>query len=338
MWSEGIETQVLPFLEAQREQKVFNFGVLGFLSPQKDFLLWKVGDDFDVDAVFDLASLTKCAPTSTLALQQIVAGKLKVDDAVQKWLPELRMSHAEQIKVWHLLTHTLDYRLPMSSLKDLSPVEILDVLFGYEFNLAPGLEFNYGNPASVLLGLLLERLLDDSLSALADLHIFSPLQMDSSTYEPLAKISPHRIVLTERCPWRQKDLRGIVHDESAYALQRPVGSAGVFACATDLLKLLRYYLWENPPLLALVSRNELSHLGGQGTTLGWELSNPRFMGTNVGPQTFGKTGFTGMSMVAEPLKNIGVVWLCDFTWPQREKSVERIFALRRSLHEKIWDI
>lgn len=336
MWSDYISAQVVPILEDFRAQGVFNFGVLGFLTPAGERLLWKVGSGFATDAVFDLASLTKCAPTATLALQHLVAGDLHLSDSVQKWLPELRMSAASEITVWHLLTHTLDYRLPMSTLKDLPSAQILDKLYGYEFNLAPGAAFNYGNPASVLLGILLERLNQTSLAELGAQRVFAPLGMAHTTFLPLEHgIPAERIVPTERCTWRGRALRGEVHDESAFALGQPVGSAGVFGTAGDLLRLLQHYLSE-PALLALASGNQLSHLGGQGTALGWELSNPRFMGNNVGPQSFGKTGFTGMSMIADPERRVGVVWLCDFTWPQREKSVERIFALRRSVHEKIW--
>ena len=57
------------------------------------------------------------------------------------------------------------------------------------------------------------------------------------------------------------------------------------------------------------------------------------MGTKVSPHTFGKTGFTGASIVADPEKGASVVLLSNFTYPHREANADRIHAFRATLSD-----
>ena len=57
--------------------------------------------------IFRLSSLTK-AITSVVAMQLIQDGKMKLDDPVSKYLPDL--TRAKDVKVRQLLSHTSGYR------------------------------------------------------------------------------------------------------------------------------------------------------------------------------------------------------------------------------------
>ena len=89
----------------------------------------------------------------------------------------------------------------------------------------------------------------------------------------------------------------------------------------------------------MVSRNAFlkpearaySSAAGACTALGWELAQGKFMGSRVSPRTFGKTGFTGASIVADAIAGAAAVLLCDFTYPHREPSADRIHAFRATL-------
>ena len=294
------------------------------------------------DTIFDIASLTKVVPTATLALKRILAGTLDPDQPVIGILPELATPFREKVLVRHLLTHTLDYRFPMSSLKDLPAAHVLERILTHPFTAEPGTLFNYGNAASVVLGLVLQRLGNASLQELGQREFFAPLGMVNSGWNLRERFAPERFAPTEDCPWRGRVLRGEVHDESAFAMQAlgPAGSAGMFSTVPDLLRFIDMLLgdgvWQGQRLmpagfLDLVTRNAIGHLQGQCTGLGWELANRRFMGEVAGPRTFGKTGFTGCSLTIDPDRNAGLVLLSNFTWPRREPTVERIFAFRRRL-------
>lgn len=351
-------------LEAAARRGVFSKAVAGFILPDGSKKILTL--DTAEDTVFDIASLTKVCPTSTLALRHILEGDLNVDDKVIDYIPELQTNYRNDVRVFHLLTHSLDYRVPMKTLRELPPEKILDALYSYQFAAPPGDDFNYGNPASVLLGIILNRLTGLSLQEQGRTKIFEPLKMNRSGWHPLTrdfnKIPKEEICPTEICAFRGREIQGEVHDESAWVLQKlfPVGSAGMFSTVPDLLKFVQMILndgvilesasdMEAAPvsrritpagLLDLVSTNAFTSLAYKNcgaaaknacTALGFELNVPKFMGTQISPRAFGKTGFTGASMVADPDKGAAVILLSNFTYPHREPSADRINEFRATL-------
>lgn len=336
------------------EAKVFSGCVLGVILPDGTRSIlpfgtvdYEGGVPMDSTRVFDIASVTKSVPVGTLALKRVLEQKLDLQMPVMDVLPEWNTTFREQVRVWHLLTHSLDYRFPMSSLKELSPAAILERLLNHNFREEPGSSFSYGNAASLLLGVLLERMSGDSLDDMAYRELFAPLEMKDTGWNPLTRVAPSRIMPTEICPWRARTIQGEVHDESAFAMGHPVGSAGVFSTVPDLLQFLSMMLADGvfhgkrllpPGVLQMVTTNALPHVQGQGTALGWELANRRFMGEVASPRSFGKTGFTGASVVCDPDRNMAVALLTNFTWPKREASVERIYEIRRRLHDALFSI
>ena len=119
----------------------------------------------------------------------------------------------------------------------------------------------------------------------------------------------------------------------------------MFSCVPDLLKFVKMVLNDGRAadengntvqvapagILDMVSRNAFDEKVGACTALGWELAQSKFMGSHVSPHTFGKTGFTGASIVADPVAGAAAVLLSDFTYPHREPSADRIHAFRATL-------
>ena len=343
------ESNIERLLEQAESAGVFHKAVAGFILPDGSTRL--VAFNTPENTVFDIASLTKVCPTSTLALCYILEGKLHLDDRVIDYIPELQTNYREDIRIFHLLTHSLDYRVPMKTLRTLPPEGILNALFTYQFEKAPGADFNYGNPASVLLGIILQRIAGKDLQQQGRERFFEPLGMTRSGWDPLTRewnrIPVEEIAPTEICSFRGREIRGEIHDESAWVLRKlyPVGSAGMFSCVPDLLKFVKMVLndglGENAGgepvrvapagILEMVSNNAFDKTVGACTALGWELAQSKFMGSRVSPRTFGKTGFTGASIVADAIAGAAAVLLCDFTYPHREPNADRIHAFRAAL-------
>lgn len=351
MDTEYLQTQIRDISGSGISEGVFSGCVVGVLFPDGRDQVFSFGDDgcglpMHPDRVFDIASVTKSIPVGTLALKWILEGILDPQMPIYEILAEYRNNYRMDVKVWHLLTHSLDYRFPMSSLKELPPSAIWERLMTHSFQEAPGTSFSYGNAASVILGVLLERISGKDLETLAQDSFFAPLGMNATGWNPLSRHPCGQIVPTELCSWRNRQIRGEVHDESAFAMGRPVGSAGVFSTVPDLLRFLAMLQKDGvsregvrvtaPGLSQMLACNALAHLSGQGTALGWELNNRRFMGEVASVRTFGKTGFTGASVVFDPDRQLGVILLTNFTWPQREPTVERIYAIRRRLHDALF--
>lgn len=335
------------------EDGVFSKAVAGFILPDGSTRVMPFNTP--EDTVFDIASLTKVCPTSTLALCYILEGKLSPETKVADYIPELKTNYRDDIRLWHLLTHSLDYRVPMKTLRTLPPEGILDALFTYQFDAAPGTIFNYGNPASVLLGMILSRIAGKDLHTLGRERFFEPLGMNRSGWDPLTRsqnaIPKEEISPTEICSFRNREIQGEIHDESAWVLRQlfPVGSAGMFSTVPDLLKFVKMVLNDGfdaasnkriapAGILDLVSHNALPSSVPEKTALGWELAASKFMGTRISPRAFGKTGFTGASIVADPEKNATVVLLSNFTYPHREANADRIHAFRASLADAFFEM
>ncbi|MCL2101480.1 MAG: beta-lactamase family protein [Fibromonadales bacterium] len=286
------------------------------------------------DSIFDCASLTKSMPTSYLALRAIENNLLSLETPVAEILADFQNGEA---KIFHLLTHSLDYRFPMSSLKDLPPLEIWKRICAHKFEIPPGQLFSYGNANSILLGKVLESIYKMPLDKLAKEKVFEPLKMQNTGWRPLEWTSADRIIPTEICPWRGRELKGETHDESAWKLEqefKAVGSAGIFSTAADILTFLEHIL-ESKFLIEKLTKNALEK-SGNCTALGFELNNPKFMGKiERGEAIFGKTGFTGTSFICKPKDKLCFVLLSNCTYPRRKPNANRINEFRARVNYRI---
>jgi CubicO group peptidase (beta-lactamase class C family) len=291
------------------------------------------------DSIYDVASLTKVLPVSCCALKLIEQGRLAPDDLLISFVPEFTGSYREQITVHHLLTHTLDSTLRLSMCKDDRPEELLGKILDMQLRLAPGTSFNYSNATSILLGLVLESCTGKTLDVMGEEYFFKPLGMISTGFNPLTFAQLEKIVPTEIDPWRGGPVVGKVHDESAWRLlPKVVGSAGLFSTITDMTcfvsKLLKSFNSDNgiftQRITSQIVKNQLNSTIGQCTGLGWELNQASFMGRFRTASTFGKTGFTGCSIVVDPSKSRAGVLLSNHIFPKRRESREQINSVRNA--------
>lgn len=296
------------------------------------------------NTIFDVASVTKTIPTSTLALMAYYSGLIELDTPIADLVP-LRGTYAEQVRFKHLLTQTLAYTIPLSSLRFLTPHELLDEILSFDFPVTPGVSFNYCNATSIVLGLVVEKLYGQCLDHLAAELLFTPLEMRRTYFKPPGEVITD-IVPTEIDTWRGREIRGEVHDESAFRLQEMItpGSAGLFSTVPDILNFLTMMLhdgWYNnrrilpEGVLETVSENQLEGLGLYGG-LGWELNQRRYTGTFASERTIGKTGFTGSVIMIDVEKEVGLTLVTNFTYPRRKSDPTRINSLRSAVADEVF--
>ncbi|MFW6181564.1 MAG: serine hydrolase domain-containing protein, partial [Spirochaetota bacterium] len=294
-------------------------------------------------SVFDVASITKSVPTSCLALHLVETGGLRLDDQARRYLPELAPSW-DGVLVRHLLTQTLGFGFRLSAYRDRGPDEILDAIFTARFTFPPGAGFGYCNATSIVLGMIVERTAGIPLDELAERVLFTPLGMGRTSFHPLRRFSPGEIVPTE-LDGCGGEIRGVVHDESARVLSGRMvpGSAGLFSTAPDLLRFSLMLLNGgrlgdaavfSGRTVAVMHTNQIGAIDGF-TGMGWELNQPRFMGP-CSEEAFGKTGFTGCSLVCDPRRGLGLVLLSNYTWPRRKPDRAAINRVRRRLADILY--
>jgi len=253
------------------------------------------------DTIYDMASVTKSIPVASLILTFIGDGKMQLADTVKKYIPELQNDYGATIG------DLLRYRVSgarLSQLQYRTFAEVRTHILETGFSGPPG-DFSYTNLPAFLLGMILERVGEGILPALADHYFFRPLDMRDTTFFPhdIARVTPTEIV-------DGVEVRGVVHDESARKFshaRRVAGHAGLFSTAPDMLNFLE----------ALLTGDFPDVTAGAKSGLGWQLDQPWFMGEHCREHTFGKTGFTGTSVVCDPDKDIAFVILSNRTYPQR---------------------
>ncbi len=275
------------------------------------------------DMVYDLASVTKSVPVSSLILKLNQEGALTLKDMVRTWIPELQNDHAATIE------DLLKYRVHgerMATLAHLTPKEITARIFETGISL-PGAS-QYSNLPAFLLGIILERATGKSIDVLAREAFFDPLNM-RSTFFGIAGVQPDvSISIAPTETEESGDVQGIVHDESARVFARAgraVGHAGLFSNASDMATFLEALLAGSFPYIV-----KGAHKG-----LGWELNHGAFMGTKFGPRTFGKTGFTGTSILCDTDRGVGLVILSNRTYPTRPEDNRSINAFRAAVADRV---
>lgn len=309
---------VVGVVNARGERTVLPYGSLAYADSQK----------VAPETIYDVASVTKSIPLASIVPSFIAEEKLALSDLVRTYIPELRNDHAATIE--DLLLYRVQ-GLRMSELAEYSSKDIVHCVFQAGFTALPG-ESHYSNLPAFLLGIILERISGKTLDVLAQERIFTPLEMKRTTFFPSRDFNDSDIAPTEMD--QAVEIRGIVHDESARIFAREgkaVGHAGLFSTVPDLLVFLRNLLQGNYPDI----------VGRAQKGLGWQLNEGYFMGRRFGPRTFGKTGFTGTSIVCDTDRGIAVVILANRTYPVRSADAASLSSpiniFRRDIADIVFD-
>jgi len=268
-----------------------------------------------VDTPFDLASLTKLF-TAVAAMQQIERGTLGIDARVGAYLPDFRAAARYDITVRQLLTHTSGLRpeLPLYDCAD--DTERLAMLRA-EAPVGEAGTYLYSDLNLLLLQFVLERVSARTLDVLVHDGITRPLGMTSTDFGPCPGAAATE---DQRRPWAKADrgmLRGVVHDENAWALGGVAGHAGLFSTGRDLAVFCRTLLAGGSYGPARILGADFVELLLTPPGLGFEVDQAWFMGELAGRGAVGHTGFTGTSLVLDPATDTFLVLLANTVHPRR---------------------
>jgi serine-type D-Ala-D-Ala carboxypeptidase len=278
----------------------------------------------DVHTIFDIASLTKLF-TSIAVLQLAEDGHIRLTDPVAKYVPEFASGGKETITVEQLLTHTSGLQAKIELWK-LPPQQRIPAVVQAIPEHPPGTAYTYSDLNMITLGVLVERVSGEPLDQVVQDRITGPLGMTDTGFRPPQE-KRDRIAATEfeTDPPRGM-VRGEVHDENAWSLGGVAGQAGMFSTADDLAVLGQALLDGGAYRGARILRPETVHemltnhttaFPGNAHGWGFELDRPKYMAGLSGPHTAGHTGFTGTSLVIDPVSHSIVVLLTNTVHPTR---------------------
>jgi CubicO group peptidase (beta-lactamase class C family) len=296
------------------------------------------------DALFWIASMNK--PITSTALMMLVdEGKVKLDDPVEKYLPEFKgqlrlvdksgdlvvlKKPAKPITVRNILSHTaglvgrspLEGRLDSVSLKDgaisygLSPLVF-----------EPGSKYEYCNPGINTAGRIIEVASGRPYEKFLQERLLDPLGMKDTTFWPTEE-QLKRLAKSYKPGPDKKGLDEIEITQLTYPLtdrkRHPYPAGGLFSTAEDLGTFCRMilnggkldgkrYLSENAVREMTSTQTGDLLNGGKGENgygLGWSTSN-KSKGEN-GPVISGPCGHGGAyatNMSIDPARKLVTVWM-----------------------------
>lgn len=299
-----------------------------------------VAEPMTPDTIFDLASLTKVVATAPSVMRLVEEGRLRLTDRVATFIPEFARYGKGGITIRHLLTHTsglrpdLDLALEFSGAQEAIRRATEEVLVAQ-----PGERVIYSDINFFLLGEIVARVSGMGLDEFARRHLFGPLGMDETFFNPPEAVRG-RIAPTEACrplAWPcggpgATMLRGVVHDPTARRMGGVAGHAGLFSTAHDLTTFCRMLLGggavDGRRVLAPLSVARMTspatppHLG-ELRGLGWDIDSAYSAnrGDLLPLGSYGHTGFTGTSIWIDPRTELFVIFLSNRVHPDGRGDV-----------------
>jgi len=299
--------------------------------------------------VFDLASLTKPLATTLAVLTLMEHAQLRLDHTLGDFMVPSRGTDKAEISIRHLLYHSSglpDYRPYFKELDPADPAGnralILGRILAEPLKHTIGEKVVYSDLGFILLRGMIEAASGRRLDDIVREEIYLPMQLEDIFFgDPEHPLPADGVASTENCPWRQGHIRGVVHDENAYAVGGVDGHAGLFGTAAAvhdlLMEILGAYSQDrpdavfNPDLL----RSFLDY--GKGTERALGFDRPAAEGSASGSlfsqNSVGHLGFTGTSFWMDLDRSIIIILLTNRIHPDRDN--DKIRKFRPVLHDAV---
>jgi CubicO group peptidase (beta-lactamase class C family) len=292
-------------------------------------------------SIFDLASVTKVAATTAMAMILYERGVLDLETPVTAIVPEFASGDARRGDVTLRLLLAHNSGLPAYEklfLHASTREELMRAAFATELTASPGERAEYSDIGFIILGIALERLADETLDTFCQREVFGPLAMANTTFNPAPALRESIPPTADDQSFRHRVIQGAVQDENASVLGGVAGHAGLFSTAEDLARFAHAILSGGYPILrpatlAPFTRRESSP-AGTSRALGWDTpSAPSQSGQYLSARAFGHLGYTGTSLWIDPARQLSITLLTNRTWPDCQNQA--IKQVRPAFHDAV---
>jgi CubicO group peptidase (beta-lactamase class C family) len=275
------------------------------------------------ETVFDLASLTKVIFTTTAILRLVEQGRITLDQPLGELIPDLRQYDLKAAERALTVRQCLAHQTFLPAVEPLytygqTPQTLRAFVLQRDWRHGPPV---YSDINFILLGIVIERLTGLPLNQ-------QPLQA-GCTFTP----DPDTCAATEFCRWRERLLRGEVHDENAFALGGAAGHAGLFGAIDPVLDFATTILNGaalRPETISLMRTRQSAQ-----RALGWEMKYDGWSGGGLcSDDTIGHTGFTGTGLWIDVRREIAWSLLTNRVHPTRHVE-SGIAELRQAVGDAV---
>jgi uncharacterized protein YbbC (DUF1343 family)/CubicO group peptidase (beta-lactamase class C family) len=300
------------------------------------------------DTIFDCASLTKIVATATSIMILVERGQVRLNDALSRYIPEVKGEGRDQITIEQLLTHRSGFAPDFDLSEQWTGYdEAIKRLATERLRNPPGARFVYSDINYIALGEVVHRVSGLALDEFARKNIYVPLGMRDTGFRPAVNLrlriaptekrraqaaylggKPETVGNAEADEW----LRGEVHDPTSFRMGGVAGHAGLFSTADDLAIFCQMILNGgayggvrilSPLGVAAMTRPRAVEADGTARGLGWDIASG--FSANRGDifplGSFGHTGFTGTSLWLDPASETFVVFMSNRVHPDGKGDV-----------------
>jgi CubicO group peptidase (beta-lactamase class C family) len=308
------------------------------------------------DSLFWIASMTKpITAVAVLMLQD--AGKLNVEDVVEKYLPEFKGQWlvqerttntvtlgrpARPVTLRDLLTHTAGLADVPAPRGDSTLAELVMAYAQQPLRFPPGSKWEYSNPGINTLGRIVEVVSGQKFEVFLQRRIFNPLGMKDTTFWPTSS-QVRRLARSYKPATDGKGLeeaeiyfiKGSLSDRQ----RTPFPAGGLFSTATDIARFYQMLLnggtsngkkIVSRESIALMTRTQTGDIKtgfteGMSWGFGFQVvKEPQGVTAMLSPGTFGHGGAYATQSWADPKKDsIYVLMIQRAGFPNGDNSPVR---------------
>jgi uncharacterized protein YbbC (DUF1343 family)/CubicO group peptidase (beta-lactamase class C family) len=254
-------------------------------------------------------------------------GKIILASPASQYWPDFGENGKGPISVRELMTHYSGLPPDLELKPEWSGYETaMKMIVAVKPTTPSGTRFVYSDINFETLGEIVHRVSGEPLDVYCAKHIFTPLRMKDTRFNPPAKWRPRIAPTQYQNGDKGKMLWGEVHDPTAYDMGGVAGHAGLFSTADDLAIFAQMLLggggYRGAHILSPLTvekmttpQTPLDKMVVRG--LGWDLDSP--FASNRGELfevgSFGHTGFTGTDLWIDPVSKSYLIILANGVHP-----------------------
>ncbi|MEY5001997.1 MAG: hypothetical protein RLZZ211_2033 [Bacteroidota bacterium] len=333
--------------------------------------------EIDLQSMYDIASVTKIAASTLLAMEQHAKGKFDLDRSIGSYIPEVTgqtpfgalkireiMAHQAGLTPWipfykrtltdgkwkptiYQTSKSEDFSIEVAKgmfmrkdYKDSMYAQIMRSELGPKKYVYSDLCYYFTQP-------ILERLIGESQASYLRRNIYLPLGLNRILYDPLQRFNENQIVPTEDDQtYRKQLLRGYVHDPGAAMLGGVAGHAGIFSNAWSLAHIMQLFLnkgqMAGTKFFSEATYTEFTkqQYPGNRRAAGFDRPNASGGGTCdelASQQSFGHSGFTGTLAWADPKNKVIFIFLSNRVHPSQDNWKLRDLNIRTDMQHVVYE-
>lgn len=285
------------------------------------------GVPVQADTRFRIGSITK-PMTATLIMLLVEKGKLSLDAPITAYLPDFSFhanpAYTEQITLRALLSHTSGLPSAYNPYgyrgEDALRRHVYDEIAHLPFITPPNTVYSYCNPGLRLAGYIAQVVTETPYLQLMQRHLFDPLQMQHTTYDPTVAMTYSVAQAHDLQP--DGSLKMVHHysdNSSGYA------SGGAISSVIDLVKFGIFHLQQAKRFQPMTTPQVSKYmLDGDAYGLGWALDQ------KGGIQRIYHEGLIatfGAKLLLIPQANLVMAIACNQTftfWESMDQTLDAI--------------